>query len=217
MREDCRLTGVVLQAQPVGEYDRRCVILTRERGRITAFARGARRATSPFLAATNPFVFARFTLYEGRDAYTFAGAEVIDYFTELAQVQPGVWYGFYFLELASYYGQEGMEAYGMVDLLYTALRALKRESLPPKLIRRIFECRMMGENGDFAPPEEPGDLDPGAFYALGYASGAPFARLFAFSLSETSMEAFAEAVENGRRRAVDRTLKSLAVIEELGE
>ena len=31
------------------------------------------------------------------------------------------------------------------------------------------------------------------------------------------MEAFAEAVENGRRRAVDRTLKSLAVIEELGE
>jgi 5-methyltetrahydrofolate--homocysteine methyltransferase len=31
------------------------------------------------------------------------------------------------------------------------------------------------------------------------------------------LRAVAEAVENGRRRAVDRTLKSLAVIEELGE
>lgn len=215
MRETVEVSGVVLLAQPVNEFDKRLVILTRERGKITAFAHGARRQNNALMAVSNPFVFATFSLYEGRNAYTLAQATAAEYFTELANKQPGVYYGFYFLELAGYYGQEGLEAANMVSLIFVALKAIIRERMPFELIRRVYELRMLVENGDFEFPDDDHRMDEAALYALRFCATSPVTRLFSFSLKEEAENDFRRYVKSQMRRAVDRKFKSLTILEQL--
>ena len=204
MREPINVSGMVLSASPVGEYDKRVVILTRELGKITAFARGARRMKSPLMAVSNPFVFGEFQVYEGRDSYTLSGANIKEYFLDLAQMQPGVYYGFYFLELAEYFGQEGNDETQMLNLLYVTMNAIRRGKQDLRLIRCIFELRTI---------KDPWPLQPATVLACRYAIAAPLEKLYGFTVNEEILDELERLLRAYLNRYVEKKMKTLQILD----
>ncbi len=148
LRETITLTGMVLVSSPVKEYDKRIEILTRECGRIPAFAQGARKQNSALSACTVPFTFGSFEVYEGRNAYSVKSGTIENYFGSLTDNYDSLCYASYFTEVARYITRENVRADAELLLLYITFKALQAGLVPTKLIRRIFELRIMSEQGE---------------------------------------------------------------------
>ena len=149
MSQSITVTGMIISQAPVGEYDKRVVILTKERGKISAFAKGARRQNNPLMGVTSPFAFGEFVLYEGRTSYNIMQANISNYFMELSTDLEGAYYGFYFLEFADYYAREHNDETQMLKLLYQTLRALSSGKIQRELVKCIFELKALVINGEY--------------------------------------------------------------------
>jgi DNA repair protein RecO (recombination protein O) len=208
MNDAVEFSGMVLSAMPVGENDKRLVLMTREAGKITAFARGARRPKSTLLAASNPFVTGHFRLIPGRDAYSLVGADVKDYFTDLAADIPGIYYGFYFLEMTGYYGREGLDGTEMLNLAYLSLKALQNERLDDRLVRRVFELRLMAINGDYSAET----ADDKIRYTCRFIVSAPLEKLYTFTVAPEILDDLAKHIDRCLARVIDRRIKSREIL-----
>jgi len=153
MTGQIHLTGMVLVSMPVGDYDRRLTILTKERGKISAFAKGARKPTSSLLGCSQPFSFGEFVLYEGKSSYNVVSAEISNFFAELRDDVESIYYAMYFCEFSCFMTKENLEAGEPLKLLYMTLRALSKPALHKNLVRRIFELRFMAVNGEMPQVE----------------------------------------------------------------
>ncbi len=211
------VTGMVLKAEPIGEYDRRVVILTRERGKITAFARGARKQGSRLLASTNPFCFGEFILYEGRSAISIRESAISNYFEGFREDFEGACFGMYFLEVMDYYTRENNDEAQMLKLLYQSLRALLHEGLKDQLVRYIFEIKALALNGEYPGLPQKGQpyLDS-TVYTVNHIVGASVEKLYTFTVTEEVLEELSKIADIYRDRFMDRKMKSLDILRELG-
>lgn len=123
-------------------------LLTREAGRISAFARGARRPNSSLCACTILFTFGEFQLYEGRDSYTLTAGSIKNQFAALAEDYDALCYCSYFAEMARYFTRENLEAPQELLLMYVTIRAVMAGKQPLPLIRIVYELRMMQIQGE---------------------------------------------------------------------
>ena len=213
MKDAIMATGIVLSSMPIGEFDKRLLIETRECGKISVFARGARRPNSPLIGAAVLFAFGEFELAEGRSAYNLRSARISEHFDYLAQDMEAMCYGSYFAELTDYYGRENLDGSEAIKLLFFALRALKNDKLSRPLIRRIFELKAMQLEGEyFEAPKE--TVPEPARKAWRYVLENPQDRLFRFILDPEAEAAFSRSVEQMKQTFIERQFRSLTVLEE---
>lgn len=143
------VNGIILSSMSVGEFDRRLVLLTKERGKISVFAKGARRVNSPLCGVTRVFAMGTFELYEGRNSYDMKNAVITNFFDELTRDFEAVYYGYYFAELTEYFTRENLDGSAFLNLLYCGFRALSAKKMDINLIRYTFELKCLVLNGEY--------------------------------------------------------------------
>lgn len=78
-----KVFGLVCRYANYRENDRILTLFTREQGRLDVASRGCRRQGSPLLAASQPFVYGQFVLYQSKDKFSVNTADVLESFYPL--------------------------------------------------------------------------------------------------------------------------------------
>ena len=221
---------MILSVAPIGEYDKRVVILTKEKGKISVFAKGARRPNSPLAGACTPCNFGKFMLYEGRNSNTLQSAEIENYFAEFAD----------------FYTREANDEREMLKLLYQTMRVLTKKIIPFELVRYIFELKALSVSGEgpqvfqcvrcgnrerpcvFSVKEgglvcsECGQnvydgmrLNTSTLYAMQFIVGTPVEKLYTFTLSDEVLKELGKLMGRYLDVYVAHRFKSLEILEQL--
>ena len=166
-------------------------------------------------AGTNPFSFGTFKLYEGKNSYTVAEADIQNYFEELRTDYIGACYGMYFAEVADYYTRENNDEREMMKLLYQSLRALCAPSLPDRLIKCIYEIKAIAINGEF--PGLPNDrmVTEVAAYTVEYIVAGSVEKLYTFTVTEPILIELESLSELYRTHFMEKEFKSLEILKTL--
>lgn len=208
-----QVTGMVIEVSPVNDYDRRIVILTKERGKITAFCRGARRLNNRLMAATNQFAFGIFKLFEGRNAYNLSDAEISNYFEELRSDFEGAYLSMYFMEIASYYARENNDEVELLKLLYQSLRAVIKPTLDNRLVRAIYEIKVIAVNGEFPGVSDAEKASEGMRYTVEYICRTKPEKLYSFTVTEDVLEELSAFSSGCIDKLTDKKFKSREIVD----
>lgn len=126
--------GIVLRSFPFGEADRVVIILSPNRGKIRAVAKGVRRTKSRFGGRLEPFTHVDLVLYEGRNLDTLTAATIIESHPRLRSDLDKVIAAGTMVEVADVVAQEEEKSGRLFLLLQRGLRALEQGPLHPDLV-----------------------------------------------------------------------------------
>ena len=206
------VTGIILKSEPIGDYDKRLVILTKERGKISVFARGAMRPNSVNISKTETFSFGYFDLYVGNNSYSVNKIDIRNHFDAFRGDLNITFYGTYFLEIADYYARENADNVALMRLLYKALLTIAENPDLKELTKTVFEAKAIMLEGEFPDYMALTELPDSAKKALSYIYSSKPENVFAFTLSDETFGKLKKYVDEVCRNTFEREFTSLALL-----
>jgi len=138
-----RLEAVVLRHADWGEADRLLTLYTRERGKVRAIAKGARKIRSRKSGHLEPFTRVTLQLARGHDLFIVTQADTVDAYLPIHENLVKTSQAAYVVELLDRFTYEDdSENYNIFRLLTEALARLQEES-DPWLAIRYYEVRLL--------------------------------------------------------------------------
>ena len=209
------LTALVLASTPAGEYDRRVVLLTRERGKIACFARGARRPGSPLMAVYLPFCFGTYRIRPGRNSNVLVEAKLQTFFEKLRNDMEATCYASYFAEFLQYVTRENNDESALLLLAYQSFRALESNRIPQRLVRAVFEIRATAIEGEFLPPSQEHGFSASALQAVEHIVSSPIRTLYTFAVKDSVLVELEHIAEVSVKRSLNHHFESLDILKAL--
>ena len=145
-----REEGVVVRKRDYGEADKILTIYTRDRGRITVFAPGARKVTSRKTSATELFTHGIYFLAKGKNIDVLTEWEILNSFYQLRDDLNKAALSFYLAELLNAFVTDGQPNYPMYRLFLESMSLLARAKENRELWVRAFEVKSLVQQG-FGP------------------------------------------------------------------
>ncbi len=138
--------ALTLKQAPFGEADLLVTLFSRERGKLRAVAKGARRSNSKLVGHLEPITHLRLALNRGRNLDYVTQAQVIDSFPAVKNDLQAIARGFYVAELVDGFASEAHQNLPLYDLALAALGRVAQDS-NPDLVLRAFELGLLRVSG----------------------------------------------------------------------
>lgn len=141
--------GIVLHRINLGEADRIVTLFTREHGKLSAVAKGARRARSQFAGVTELYMVARFLLATGKNLEVVTQCEITRSFSGLRDDLDLLARATYFCELLDRLTPERYEvtAPELFDLTVAGLELLAQAKDAPDVAVHTYELHLLAALG----------------------------------------------------------------------
>ncbi|MCL2747819.1 MAG: DNA repair protein RecO [Oscillospiraceae bacterium] len=134
--------ALVLREALYKEADKILTVLTRDEGKRTVRARGARRVKNKLAAASQPLVYSRMTLFTHKDRTTLDEAEVLDVFFALRQDVQCLSLAMYLAQLCEALSDEAPDP-AIFSLMLNTCHALSHLQKPPSMVKPAVELRLL--------------------------------------------------------------------------
>jgi DNA repair protein RecO (recombination protein O) len=141
-----RVSAVVIRQRDLGEADRIVTLFTRDRGKVSAVAKGVKRPRSKFAGALQLFSHLSILLAAGRTLEVVTQVQPIDLFYHLRDDMGRYSHACYAAELLGVFTEEGAAEPDLFDLLVGVLKGLDGGGDPATLIRG-YELKLLSRLG----------------------------------------------------------------------
>lgn len=167
--------GIVVRVRNLGEADKVITLLSDDRGKVEAVARGARRPRNRLVGATQLFSYVTLQCFSSRSLDSISQAEIKESFRLLREQLEPMAYATYFAELTDRLVTDDDPHPGLVPLLLVALHLLQGGA-DPESVRRMYELKLLsllGYRPQLAACAGCGGVPGSAAGAAGTAAAGP--------------------------------------------